>query len=152
MLSWFYSGGFSGTSFVWENCLNRPGDKPLRSIGKAATSVLPPLTAIHLFSTQKTFLQVPSSKKVANRQLSHFASLRCAPFLRRLFAFTSKLACSSVRQRHTQESMQAQSGQSLHASASLRYAVAFRFVSCFFPHAGKFWLEGLNTFIRITYF
>ena len=58
MLSWFYSGGFSGTSCVWENCLYRPGDKPLRSIGKAATSVLPPLTAIHLFSTQETLLQM----------------------------------------------------------------------------------------------
>ena len=41
---------FSGTSFVYENCLNRPGDKPLRSIGKAATSVLPPLTTLSLFS------------------------------------------------------------------------------------------------------
>ena len=28
MLSWFYSGGFSGTSFVWENCLNRTGTSP----------------------------------------------------------------------------------------------------------------------------
>ena len=25
MLSWFYSGGFSGTSFVWENCFSRTG-------------------------------------------------------------------------------------------------------------------------------
>ena len=33
--------------------------------------------------------------------------------------------------------MQAQSGQSLHASALLRYAVAFRFVSCLFPHVGQ---------------
>ncbi len=28
MLSWFYSGGFSGTSFVWEDCLNRTGTSP----------------------------------------------------------------------------------------------------------------------------
>ena len=25
MLSWFYSGGFLGTSFVWENCFSRTG-------------------------------------------------------------------------------------------------------------------------------
>ena len=30
----------------------------LRSIGKAATSLLPPLTTIHLFSTQETLLQM----------------------------------------------------------------------------------------------
>ena len=30
----------------------------LRSIGKAATSLLPPLTMIHLFSTQETLLQM----------------------------------------------------------------------------------------------
>ena len=29
MLSWFYSGGFSGTIFVWEKyCLNRTGTSP----------------------------------------------------------------------------------------------------------------------------
>ena len=80
---------------------------------------------------------MPSSKKVANRQLTHSASLRYAPFLRRLFAFTSKLAGSSARQATHARTMQAQSGQSLHASASLRYAVAFRFVSCLFPHVGQ---------------
>ena len=32
--------------------------------------------------------------------------------------------------------MQAQSGQSLRASASLRYTAALRFVSCLFPQAG----------------
>ena len=31
-------------------CLNRTGDKPLRSIGKAATSVLPPLTPLSFSS------------------------------------------------------------------------------------------------------
>ena len=31
-------------------CLNRTGDKPLRSIGKAATSVLPPLTTLSFSS------------------------------------------------------------------------------------------------------
>lgn len=91
---------------------------------------------------------MPSSKKVANRQLTHSASLRCAPFLRRLFAFTSKLAGSRAKQRRTQELMQAQSGQSLHASASLRYVVAFRFVSCLFPHEGQSWVKGMQPFIR----
>lgn len=52
MLSWSYNGGFFlGTIFVWENgCLNRTGDKPLHSIGKAATSVLPPLTTLSFSS------------------------------------------------------------------------------------------------------
>ena len=60
MLSWSYNGGFFGNS-NWcrkNGCLNRTGDKPLRSIGKAATSVLPPLTTLSLFSTQELVLQV----------------------------------------------------------------------------------------------
>ncbi len=39
---------------MYENCLNRPGDKPLRSIGKAATSVLPPLTPLSFSSKMNT--------------------------------------------------------------------------------------------------
>lgn len=60
MLSWSYKGGFFGNS-NWcgkNGCLNRTGDKPLRSIGKAATSVLPPLTTLSLFSTQELVIQV----------------------------------------------------------------------------------------------
>ena len=52
MLSWSYNGGLFGNS-NWcgkNGCLNRPGVKPLRSIGKAATSVLPPLTTLSLSS------------------------------------------------------------------------------------------------------
>ena len=51
MLSWSYKGGFFGNS-NWcgkNGCLNRTGDKPLRSIGKAATSLLPPFTPMSFF-------------------------------------------------------------------------------------------------------
>ena len=40
----------------------------LRSIGKAATSVLPPFTVIHLFYTQKMFLQVSLWSSVRSRR------------------------------------------------------------------------------------
>ena len=93
MLSWFYSGGFSGTSCVWENCLYRPGDKPLRSIGKAATSVLPPLTAIHLFSTQETLLQM----SLWSRALEFEARLLLPSFIFQNINLSSRSACGGQR-------------------------------------------------------
>ena len=91
--------------------------------------------------------QVPSSRKGSKQSVLsfRFTSLR---FIR------SHTVCIYWRARRQQREeakhalMQAQSGQSLHASASLRYAVTFRFVSCLFPHAGQSWMKGCIPFIR----
>ena len=61
-------------------CLNRTGVKPLRSIGKAATSVLPPLTQVALVArpcapaAQMTDDSSSSSRRLAI-SLCRFASL-----------------------------------------------------------------------------
>ena len=54
MLSWFYNGGFFGNYLcVGKMVASIAQEQALRSIGKAATSVLPPSTALSFFSIPK---------------------------------------------------------------------------------------------------
>ena len=73
MLDWFYKWRLWRYSFVWEKfCLNRTGPAqapPLRSIGKAATSVLPPFTPLYFSFQNKCTSYAGRSGRASVRSL-----------------------------------------------------------------------------------
>ena len=80
-------------------CLNRTGDKPLRSLGKAATSVLPPLTTLSFSSkmnmplTQVALVARPCAPAAQRDEDSSSSRIRLAKSYGRLAPLSLKQDC-----------------------------------------------------------